>query len=136
MIAVRVARSLEAAGQKNPQATGQYRSSEGKVGDAVWGTRARWVMLTGKVEGEAVTLAMFDHPKNPGFPTHWHARGYGLFAANPLGQKALGKTEPPSSFSVDKQHPARFAYRLLILSATATPGEIEAEYQRFIKDVK
>ena len=32
---------------------------------------------------------MIDHPKNPGYPTYWHARGYGLFAANPLGQKAF-----------------------------------------------
>ena len=38
---------------------------------------------------EPITIAMLDHPKNPGFPTYWHARGYGLFAANPLGQKVF-----------------------------------------------
>ena len=25
--------------------------------------------------------------RTPAIPTHWHARGYGLFAANPLGDK-------------------------------------------------
>ena len=34
-------------------------------------------------------LLILDHPKNPGYPTHWHARGYGLFAANPLGAKVF-----------------------------------------------
>ena len=38
---------------------------------------------------EPVTIAILDHRSNPGYPTHWHARGYGLFAANPLGQKTL-----------------------------------------------
>jgi hypothetical protein len=33
----------------NTGVTGLYRSSEGKTGDEVWGTRARWMMLTGTV---------------------------------------------------------------------------------------
>ena len=39
-------------------------------------------MLTASNGDDPVTLAMLDHPKNVGFPTYWHARGYGLFAAN------------------------------------------------------
>ena len=52
-------------------------------------------MLTGTVESEPVTIVMLDHPSNPGFPTYWHARGYGLFAANPMGEKVFteGKKE-------------------------------------------
>ena len=30
-------------------------------------------------------------PEEPGHPTHWHARGYGLFAANPLGAKVFSE---------------------------------------------
>src|SRR2546430_6781267 len=52
-----------------------YHSSEGLEGDSVWGTRGRWTMLTGVVQGEPVTLAILDHPTNVGFPTYWHARG-------------------------------------------------------------
>ncbi len=79
----------------NTGVTGEYTSSEGLKGDAVWGTRGRWTMLTGTVESEPVTLVMLDHPSNPGFPTYWHARGYGLFAANPMGEKVFtdGKKE-------------------------------------------
>jgi hypothetical protein len=136
LVALRLASPLEAASKTNATGTGQYRSSEGKTGDAVWGTRGRWVMLNGKLDGRAVTLALLDHPNNPGFPTHWHARGYGLFAANPLGQKSFDETQPAVTFVVAKGAAAQFAYRLLILSREATPADVEAEYQLFIKDPK
>ena len=48
---------------------------------------ARWTLLGGTSTAKPVTVAILDHPSNPGYPTHWHARGYGLFAANPLGDK-------------------------------------------------
>jgi hypothetical protein len=135
MLALRLARSLEHPGRKNAQGTGQYRSSEGKVGDDVWGTRARWMMLTGKAGTGPVTIAILDHPKNPGFPTYWHARGYGLFAANPLGQKALSKGKETLGFAVKRGSPARFAYRVLLLSRQATPEDIESEYKRFTTEL-
>ncbi len=136
MLALRLARALEHPGDKNTTATGSYRSSEGKTGDDVWGTRARWMMLTGKLGAEPVTIAILDHPKNPGYPTYWHARGYGLFAANPLGQKVFSKGKETMNFVVDGAHPARFAYRILLLSKQAKPEEIEAEAKRFAADVK
>jgi hypothetical protein len=136
MFALRLARSLEHPGGKNPEGTGSYRSSEGKVGDDVWGTRARWMMLTGKVGDAPVTIAILDHPKNPGYPTYWHARGYGLFAANPLGQKVFSKGKETLNLVVDKARPARFAYRVVLLSRQASPEEIEAEAKRFTSELK
>jgi hypothetical protein len=133
MLALRLARQLEHPGRKNPGGTGEYLSSEGKRGDDVWGTRARWLMLNGKLDGQPVTIAILDHPKNPGHPTYWHARGYGLFAANPLGQKALSKGAQELNFALPAGKSARFAYRVLILDKTAAAAEIEAEYQRFAR---
>ena len=129
--AVRLGPALEEASKKNSKGTGLYRSSEGLEGKAVWGTRARWVMLTGKLAGKPITVAVLDHPKNPGHPTYWHARGYGLFAANPLGQKALSKGKEELGFQVKPGAPARFAYRVVILSRSATPTEVEAEHRVF-----
>lgn len=132
MLGLRVCRSLEHPGDKNPKGTGHYRSSEGKEGDAVWGTRARWVMLTGNTEdGKPVTVALFDHPGNPGFPTYWHARTWGLFAANPLGQKALSKGKETLAFKIPGKGSVSFRYDLLILSGQAKPEEIEARYRSF-----
>ena len=131
--------SLEHPSSKNPTGTGRYRSSEGIQGEAVWGTRGRWMMLTGTLEGEGggpVTLALLDHPGNPGYPTHWHARPWGLFAANPLGQSALSQGKNTLAFVLPAGPPTRFAYRLLILTGHARPEQIEAEHRRFVEELK
>jgi len=125
----------------NTGVSGQYRSSEGRVGDDVWGTRGRWAMLEGKVEQEPVTIAIFDHPMNAGYPTYWMARGYGLFAANPLGQKAFSteKKEPvvrELRFTLEPKQSAVFRYRVLILSLEATPDQMGIRYRQFTSEVK
>ena len=51
----------------------------------VWGKPAEWVDFVGPVEGRQVGIAIFDHPASFRHPTHWHARDYGLLAANPFG---------------------------------------------------
>jgi hypothetical protein len=116
--------------------TGLYRSSEGSTGDAVWGMRGRWTMLTGKVEQENITLALLDHPKNPGFPAYWHARGYGLFAVNPLGQEIFSHGKEKLNFTIQPKQSATFRYRLLILDSVATPDEVETQYRQFVNEVK
>jgi hypothetical protein len=116
----------------NTGVTGKYISSAGKEGDAVWSTRAKWTMLGGNIEGEPVTVAIFDHPSNVGYPTHWHARGYGLFAANPLGDKQFN--EPNSfDFTLAPGASVTFKYRVVILGGAVTPERIEREYQSFAK---
>ncbi|MEO6235816.1 MAG: PmoA family protein [Vicinamibacterales bacterium] len=116
----------------NTGVTGNYISSEGKKGDAVWSTRAKWTMLGGTVDGEPVTVAIFDHPSNVGYPTHWHARGYGLFAANPLGDKQFN--EPNAfDFTLAPGKSVTFRYRIVILGGASTPERIEREYQSFAK---
>lgn len=120
----------------NTGVSGLYRSSEGKTGDAVWGTRGRWTMLTGRVEREDVTLAVLDNPKNVGFPTYWHARGYGLFSANPLGQEVFSNGKEKLNFTLESKQSVTFRYRLLILSGPTTPDQIEAQYQQFVNELK
>jgi hypothetical protein len=117
----------------NEGVTGKYLSSEGKEGDAVWGTRGKWTSLAGVVQGEPVTVAMLDHPGNVGFPTYWHARGYGLFAANPLGQKALSNGKEELNFSLAPGKSTTFRHRILVLNGAATPAQIEAQYAAWAK---
>jgi hypothetical protein len=146
---MRVARSLELpydkaevltdeSGHPTPQpvldntgVSGQYTSSEGLKGDAVWGTRGRWMMLTGTVDAEPVTLAILDNPSNPGFPTYWHARGYGLFAANPLGEKVLTNGKKELNLTLEPGKSTTFRFRVLVLNGTAKADDIEKAYQSF-----
>jgi len=151
LIGIRVARGLEqpsttpekfvdASGRvtdvpvlNNTGVTGKYVSSEGKEGDAVWGTRGRWTMLTGSLNNEPITLAILDHPGNVGFPTYWHARGYGLFAANNLGQKAMSGGKDELNFMLAAGKSVTFRHEILILNGAATPGDIETYYAAFAK---
>jgi hypothetical protein len=117
----------------NAGVTGHYRNSEGLEGDAVWGTRARWCMLSGVLEGAPVTIAILDHPTNVGFPTYWHARGYGLFAANPLGHKVFSHGKEQVNLRLEPRAGRTFRYRVLILSGVTTPEQIEQYYQDFAR---
>lgn len=100
----------------NKDVSGEYLSSEGLKGNAVWGTRARWVSLVGIMGDEIVSILMIDHPKNIGYPTYWHARGYGLFAANPLGQKVFSEGKEKLNFMLKKGESAMFRYRVVVQS--------------------
>ena len=126
-------RATKVAKMDNTGVNGMYLTSEGKKGDAVWSTRGRWCNLSGRIGDEPVTISIFDHPSNPGFPTFWHARGYGLFAANPLGKKVFTNGKEAMNFSIAPGQSATFRYRILIPSDIATAKETEAAYQRFEK---
>jgi hypothetical protein len=150
MIGLRVARQLEipatkpevftdASGRATAVATmdntgvnGDYLTSEGKRGDAAWGTRARWCTLGARIGDEPVTVAILDHPANPGFPTYWHARGYGLFAANPLGQKALSDGKEALNFALEAGQSVTFRHRILVLSEPAGADRAESAYRQFV----
>jgi len=86
------------------------------------------------VDGQPVTVAILDHPKNPGHPTYWHARGYGLFAANPLGVKDFTEGKAQTNFTLEPRRSATFTYRVLIYSEEAIPEQIETQYHRFVEE--
>jgi hypothetical protein len=139
LLGLRVARWLESPDEKggvfsdanaNP-ATGVYLTSEGVKGDAAWGTRGRWCALTGHTGDHTVDLAIFDHPGNPGYPTYWHARGYGLFAANPLGRSIFDPKQPPFNFTLEKGASVTFRYRVLIETHAADPAELNKQADAF-----
>lgn len=143
MFAIRVTRELElpndrkqklwgADGQPeevenpdNSRVKGDYLSSEGITGGEVWGTRAKWMKLSSEIEGDPVAIVIYDHPENVGYPTYWHARTYGLFAANPLGQKVFSEGEKELNFKLMPGESVTFKYRLAVFSSNPTAEEIE-----------
>ena len=133
-LAIRVARELEMPSKEksdfvdasgnvttvpalgNDQVTGMYINSQGVRGDSVWSTKGRWAMLQGKKDGKRITIAMIDHPQNPGYPAYWHARGYGLFALNPLGRKIFSNGKEELGFQIPAGQSVRFHYRVVVAS--------------------
>src|ERR1035437_4438202 len=112
-------------------ATGVYLTSEGVQGDAVWGTRGRWCTLTGHTGSHTVAIAILDHPANPGYPTTWHARGYGLFAVNPLGPSIFNRKLPALNLTLEKNQTASFRYRIILFSHAVTTEELNHEADAF-----
>lgn len=116
----------------DPSSTAAVKNSEGITGPAVWGRTARWVAYAAVVEGRSRVVAILDHPDNPRHPTHWHARDYGLFAANPFGlhdfaagpERAGDLTVPPGST-------VRFRYRVLLADGTLDDVDVERAWQHW-----
>ncbi len=101
---------------KDASTNGNYITSQDKEGEAAWGTRGNWCMLYGKKGNDMISIAIIDHPGNPGYPTYWHARNYGLFAANPLGQKVFSEGKENMNYRLLKGQTASFSYRVVIAS--------------------
>ncbi len=120
----------------NTGVSGVYLSSEGRVGEKeAWGQRAKWMTLSGNVKGEDVVIGIFDHPKNPTYPTYWHARGYGLFAANPFGAKEFTKGATTLNFTLQPGEKLTLRFRIIINSGKLTKEQTENYYQQFLKEV-
>jgi len=116
-------------------ASGNYLTSAGKTGDDVWGTRAEWCKAFGKIGTDSVSVAIIDHPGNPNYPTFWHARGYGLFAANPLGEKVFTNGKSSKMLSLKKGDSVNFRYRIAINNGnqTASKAQLDALATSFAK---
>jgi Methane oxygenase PmoA len=151
MFAIRVARELEHPSEKpdifvdangietkvdkldNTGITGNYKSSEGISGENVWSTRGKWVNLSGKIKNEDISVAIIDHPSNVSYPTYWHARGYGLFAANPLGEKVFSKEKKELNFKLSPNQSVIFRYRTVITSGKVSEEELNKLTEEFAK---
>jgi len=117
--AVRVAPGLEAPSRNppaDPPRTGKMVDAEGRQSEAqVWGKRAPWVDVYGTVEGQALGIAILDHPSNPRFPTFWHCRAYGLCAANIFGAHDFMNDKTVDwSLTLEPGQTLRFRYRVVI----------------------
>lgn len=97
-------------------ANGNYINSNGVQGEFVWGKRANWCMMYAKMNTDTVSVLIIDHPENVGYPTFWHARGYGLFSANPLGEKVFTSGVSERNLSLKPSESVTFRYRVVIAS--------------------
>jgi hypothetical protein len=100
-------------------ANGRYRSSEGLEGSDVWGKPARRVSLSARKNGEDITLTIADYPSNPGYPARWHARGYGLFAANNMGSRSFSPDAPLFTLRLLPGRSVTFKHLIIVDSGKA-----------------
>lgn len=116
----------------NAGVNGIYRNSEGVEKEGVWGKRARWISLSARKDNDDISIGMFDHPENPGFPAYWHARGYGLFSVNNLGKNCYDNSESRQRTVLKKGESIAFRHMLLIKrGGFMTHGDMEEEFKQF-----
>lgn len=109
-------------------------NSEGVEGKAIWGKRAKWVDYSATIDGAEVGVAIFDHPSNPRHPTWWHARDYGLVAANPFGIHDFErKGKGTGDMKIASGESVTFRYRFLFHKGDASTAGVSRQYRVWAK---
>ena len=140
MFAIRLAQWLtENTDKKYELGTGTYLSCNGDEKEKnVWGKRAQWVRIQGVKDNKTVGVAILNHPTSTNYPTYWHARGYGAFSANPLGQYAFQKSRKnpeakPFNLTLKKGEAAEFKFRVIIYDGKRTKQQLDNEFKKYTK---
>ena len=125
LLGIRMRPALEETG-----GSGHIVNAGGLAGEKqLWGKPANWCDYSGAIGGEKLGIAILDHPENPHHPVRWHARGYGLFAANPFALAAFtGDKTRDGSLTIAPGQAVRFRYRIIIHEGDAKEAAIAAEW--------
>jgi hypothetical protein len=108
----------------------KLRNSEGLNGTkSIWGQAAKWVDYSAMIDGNPAGVAILDHPSNLRHPTRWHARGYGLNAANPFALKSFTKNPTTDgSYTLKAGETLVLRYRTVIYEGRPDIERLYTEY--------
>jgi len=128
ILSIRVAESMKV---KNG---GLIVNSAGGINEPeTWGRRAHWCDYSGPVSGVWLGIAVFDHPANPGHPTYWHVRNYGLMTANIFGITYFEKWRGVrGDLRVRSGSSVTFRYRVILHRGTAFDANLSQRYMDYV----
>ncbi len=130
MFGLRVASSMDVVKGKTPQAGTKIINAEGITDDAAWGKASPWVDYVGPVDGKTVGVAILNHPRSFRYPTTWHVRPYGLFAANPFGGKDF-KVDGYRAHTIPEGQSIRFGYRVILHEGDTTAARVAESFKAY-----
>lgn len=112
---------------------GHMVNSAGAEGEkAIWGKRADWVDYDGTIAGEELGVALFDSPRSFRHPTWWHARAYGLLAANPFAWREFYRDpDKDGSWTVPQGKQLIFRYRVFIHHGNYRDAQVAKAYEKY-----
>lgn len=128
MFGLRVASSMDV----NKKKGGKITNAEGITDDAAWGKASPWVDYTGPVEGETLGIAILNHPESFRYPTTWHVRTYGLFAANPFGWHDFG-LKKSGEYTLPAGESIRFRYRVILHNGDTESARLPQAFEAYGK---
>lgn len=99
-----------------------------------WGKAASWVDYHGKKDGETLGVAILNHPSSFRFPSYWHVRTYGLFAANVFGlHNFKNSDEEDGSHELTPGESITFCYRVLMHRGDEQEGRVPEAFIDYAK---
>jgi hypothetical protein len=123
-------------GRKFTGGKGHIVTAKGARDTQAWGKRAEWCDVHAERNGRTYGVAIFNHPANLRHPTWWHARDYGLFAANPFGWHDFEPKSTPVNAGVHTI-PAggslTLRYRVLLHFGNDQEAELAKRYAEYAK---
>jgi hypothetical protein len=131
-LGVRVADSMKVDAKPG----GKIVNSNGQTDKDAWAKQAAWVDYHGPVDGETVGIAILNHPSSFRFPTYWHVRTYGLYAANPFGLRSFKGKENDGSYTLPKGEQVTLRYRILFHRGDEKSGKIAEAFDAYSKEEK
>lgn len=135
-VSIRVAGSMKVEDRKSKTGKGTIQNSNGEMNAAAWGKRASWCDYFGPDEtGKTVGIAIFDHPDNLRFPTHWHARTYGLLTANRFGtgffEAKQGAKKGDGDYTIKAGETLRLKHRFFFHHGSSESAGVAAKYAEY-----
>lgn len=107
--------------------SGVITNSRGGHGEGeCWSKEAEWCDYAGTIGEKFFGITVFDHKDNERYPTTWHVRDYGLFAANNLHFKG--------GLTIEAGHSLTYKFRILLRRNEMSVEEIEGRYQRYLAE--
>lgn len=113
---------------------GKIITSEGLEDDKAWGKPAAWVVYHGPVQGETLGIAILNHPSSFRYPSHWHVRTYGLFAANPWGLGDFTGNKQDGTHVLKKGESLSLRYRVLFHKGDEKQGKVAEAFAEYTKE--
>ncbi len=87
---------------------------------AVPAARTPWIAIEGFAGPERITVALMDHPRNPGFPNQWR-----------LAEPGLLEIVPASDAGIEAGRSLTLRHRLVVFPGHAGRTAIESRFQDF-----
>lgn len=137
---LRVAESMRVEQPRNASpGKGRILNSEGQTDAAAWGKRASWVDYSGPVKDAAgneqvAGITIFNHPVSFRFPSYWHVRTYGLFAANPFGIhdfEGKGTEQGAGDHTLKPGESIRLKYRVIFHKGPGDEAQLNKAFDEF-----
>ena len=126
MFGIRVASSMDVTRKTG----GRITNAEGLTDDAAWGKASPWVDYVGPVNQKTVGIAVLNHPGSFRYPTTWHVRTYGLFAANPFGWHDFGGPVP-GDYTIPDGGTMAFRYRVILHKGDTKTARIDRAFAAY-----